>query len=209
MAHDILVGGIAFDIDETLSDTNNFWIDTLIREYGKPDHLTRADIVRLYRYTERAPFWQIPGALAWMEEARTSSEMQKRIPLIGNANHIVERVHAIVPIAAYITARPERVREGTLWWLENHSFPQAPLLMKPDEVPFEESAAWKSGLLAELYPSVRGIVDDNPGLIEHLPEGYEGTIFLYDHPEVARTGLNIVLVPTWGHVLPAVLRHLG
>lgn len=209
MTHDILVEGIALDIDETLADTNRFWVQELTKLYGKPPHLEFEEIVRQWRYVEHIPHWQTPEAFAWMDEARTSNVMQERIPLIGNANHVVERVHAIVPIAAYITARPECVREGTVRWLVTLGFPKAPLIMRPTELAHESSSKWKAELLAELYPQVRGIVDDNPGLIEHLPEGYQGTVFLYDHPEVARSGLNIVLVPTWEHVLPAVARHLG
>ena len=157
---------------------------------------------------ELAPFWQTPEALQWMEEARTSDELQERIPLIADANHVVGRLHSIVPIAAYITARPECVRFGTLRWLAKHNFPHAPLIMRPTELAHGTHNQWKAGVLAALYPKVRGIVDDNPGLIAHLPSDYQGTIFLYDHPEVVRPELDIVLVPTWEHVLPAVTQAL-
>lgn len=196
--------GIALDIDDTLSATNQFWVEKLAEHFGKPDDFSHEEIVSRYLYMEHVPFWQTAEAFAWMEMARKSDEIQEALPLIENAKHIVEQLHKIVPIAAYITARPEQVRKGTLNWLSRHSFPEAPLIMRPEHSDHADGNKWKAELLASLYPTVWGIVDDNPGIIAHLPDEYEGTVFLYGRENVEKTNINVVAVKNWEDVLQAV-----
>jgi len=201
---DITLKGIALDIDETLCATNHFWIESLTERFGNPHGLSREEIVVRYRYTQNVPFWQESEALEWMEHARTSDELQEKLPLTEDANHIVNELQKVVPISAYITARPEEVRNGTQRWLTQHGFPKAPLIMRPSGATYTDGNKWKAGVLAVLYPKVWGIIDDNPGLIEHLPEDYKGTIFLYDHIGVEREGIRIVPIEKWDDVLNAV-----
>lgn len=200
--------GIALDIDETLSATNRFWITMLAERFGNPENLSHDEIIARYRYTQHVPFWQTPEALAWMEGARNSDEIQEALPLIENANHVVNQLQKVVPIAAYITARPERVRGGTLTWLSRHGFPDAPLLMRPEGLDYKDgnSGKWKAELLALLYPMVWGIIDDNVDVVSHLPSDYRGVVFLYDHDreDVTRTDIKVVAVKKWEKMFSAV-----
>ena len=205
---EITTAGLALDIDETLSATNRFWIRELAERFGNPDNLSHDEIIARYRYTQHVPFWQAPEALAWMEEARNSDDIQEALPLIENANHIVEQLQKIVPIAGYVTARPQQVRSGTLKWLARHNFPHAPLIMRPEGMEYTDGNKWKAELLASLHPNVWGIIDDNPGLIPHLPSDYKGTIFLYDHEGIGETSVNVVAVQKWEDMLAAVSSSL-
>lgn len=206
---EIVLKGIALDIDETLCATNHFWIESLANLFGNPDSLSREEIISKYRYTQNVPFWQEPEALAWMDHARNSDAMQEVLPLIENANHIVNQLQKVVPISAYITIRPQEVRNGTHKWLAQHGFPDAPLIMRPEHVAHAEGNKWKADTLVSLYPKVWGIIDDNPSLIEHLPEGYKGTIFLYDHTVVHKPGIDIVPIKAWKDVFEAVSSVAG
>lgn len=201
---EIISAGIALDMDETLAATNRFWIQELAKRFGNPDNLSADEIIARYRYTQNIPFWQSAEALAWMEEARNSDEIQTALPLIENANQVVTRLNEIVPIAAYITARPQQVRNGSLEWLAQHGFPTAPLIMRPKDLDYTEGNKWKAELLASLYPSVWAIIDDNEGLLPHLPDDYQGTVFLYDHAESPAKNLNVVAVKKWEDMLSAV-----
>lgn len=191
------MNGLALDIDETLFATNHFWIETLIENFGNPENLSVSEIVSRYRYTQNVPFWQTKEALGWMENARNSNEIQRALPLIENANHVTRQLHGIAPIAAYVTVRPEQVRQGTLECLSLHNFPEVPLIMRPKDVSHSDGNRWKAELLVSLYPNVWGIIDDNPNLIAELPDTYEGTVFLYDHDCIGETSVSVVEVRSW------------
>ena len=60
---EITTQGLALDIDETLSSTNRFWIQTLTEKFGNPENLSCEEIVSMYRYTQNVPFWQTDHAL--------------------------------------------------------------------------------------------------------------------------------------------------
>lgn len=196
--------GLALDIDETLSDTNIFWFTKLSELFGSPEGLSPREIAAKYRYSQNVPYWQTGEALAWMEAARHGNEIQTILPLIEDALHTVEAIHRIVPIVAYVTARPESVREGTLTWLRTHGFPEAPLIMKPQDIPTDEGVRWKAAILTEQYPHIMGIVDDHPGLVEALPPLYAGTVFLYNFNSPVVTNLSVVVCPLWSDVYAAV-----
>src|SRR3712207_157728 len=95
--------GLALDIDETLCKTNAYWIEQMQALFGNPECLSVQEIIDKYRYTQSVPYWQIEAAIKWMEEQRVSNEVQENLPLIENANHIVNKINEVVPILAYIT----------------------------------------------------------------------------------------------------------
>ena len=131
-----------------------------------------------YLYTQNVPYWQSEDALKWMEENRASNEVQRQLPLIEGAGTYLNAIHKIISVAAYITIRPESVMEGTAEWLRRHNLPDAQVICMPNKLKTEEGNMWKATLLGKLYPAVKGIIDDNAGLLKHLPADYKG-IFLY------------------------------
>lgn len=193
--------GIALDIDDTLCHTFEHWLDALHSSFGAL-HSKEEIAAAGYRVLEEYPHWKDPeGARRWIMEARESDPLHEEFPLIENANHLVERIHEVIPIAAYITARPERVRNGTSKWLKRHGFIDAPLIMRPETVGHGQGSAWKASLLHELYPGVQAIVDDRPSLIRHLPEGYQGVVFLYGQKRTdARDDIRVIECATWEEV---------
>ncbi len=201
--------GIALDIDNVLSATNMFWAEQLEALFGNPEGLTPEELWKKYILTSNVPHWQTPEAIEWMEHARNSPEFQRTIPLIENANHIVNKIHQIIPVKAYVTARWECIRESTEAWLWSHDFPKAPVYMRPMDTEHMKSMEWKASVLPHLYPDVMGIVDDDIRLLEYLRHDYPGTIFLYKHTKYPETPVEVVVCEEWDSVLTEVSKRYG
>ena len=207
------VRGLALDIDETLADSNSHWFDHMF-EFHPLEGINKKETVERYKFVEHVPGWSHQEALDRMTALMHSDEFNETIPLIEDANHIVNKINESTPIVAYITARPQTVRAGTLKWLEKHGFPTAQLIMRPSDVGVSKTDVldrntWKAQTLLLLYPEVIGIVDDNLGLGHELVTiKYPGTLYLYGpQRETFEENKNIVLCPTWKSVLPAVINR--
>jgi hypothetical protein len=200
--------GLALDIDETLSFTIGLMVERLITNLGNPENLTATEIIKKYKHTDNIPYWQSDTAKTIMAEIISSNEIQKDLPLIKNANKVVNKINKIVPIVAYITVRPESISEGTKFWLEKHGFPKAELIMKPENVLRTDGNKWKAQVLEYLYPQVLGIVDDNPGLTNFLSEDYQGTIYLYNNTDSKRNDIDIIPCETWERVETEVKKRM-
>ncbi|MDP3837101.1 MAG: hypothetical protein Q8Q67_03290 [bacterium] len=173
--------GIAVDIDETLSWTIGYWIEEMQKKFGNPENLTIKEMVEKYRYTQNVPYWQHEEALEWVDLKINSNETQEMLPLIDGSSAYLKKINKIVPIVAYITARPERVIEGTRKWLNKHKFPEAPVICRPNEVESSKGNEWKAKVIESLYPNVWGIIDDNAKLLDFLSADYKGKVFMYEH----------------------------
>ncbi|MCX6797824.1 MAG: hypothetical protein NTX66_01210 [Candidatus Falkowbacteria bacterium] len=192
----ILKVGLAVDIDETLSWTIGHWVEKMMAKFGNPENLSVKEIIEKYRYTQNVPYWQSQEALAWMMAKVNSNDVQKELPLIEEASICLERINKLIPIAAYLTIRPETVLAGTKHWLDKHNFPVAPIICRPITVDHNDGNKWKAGVLEKLYPQVAGIIDDNPKLLNFLSADYRGKIFLYDHHDnFGRT--NVIPCRNW------------
>lgn len=197
--------GLGIDIDQTLSWTLGYWFEELKKRFGNPENLTTKEIIAKYRYSHHVPYWQTPAARAWMEEQRNSNDIQTQLPLIENANHVVQKIMLIAPIVAYITTRPESVISGTTRWLAKHNFPNLPIVARAPDVALRDGNQWKAEILPELYPEINGIIDDDPELVDKLPGDYPGAVYLYDVLDTpARTKLDVVACKTWDNVYKAI-----
>ncbi len=203
------IKGIALDIDETLSWTIGWWVQNMQELFGNPENLSIAELIKKYRYTQNVPYWQTDEALKWMEEHRSSNAVQEQLPLIPDVHQYVLKIGKIVPVIAYITVRPESVIQGTKNWLTKHNFPEAPVIARPKSVDHTAGNEWKAEVLSYLYPNILGIVDDNPGLIQHLAESYKGTVFVYENDPPLRERLDIVHCRDWQSVVEAVGKRFG
>ena len=198
------IRGLALDIDETISHTAKYWVDVLTVKFGNPEGLTAREIFRKYRRIQEYPHWKTKEALEWMEWAKQADEIQQDIPLIENANHIVNKINKIIPMVCYITARPSKVLNGTKKWLSKHGFPKAEIITSPKSIGHIEASKWKMDLLIKLYPEVVGIVDDNLKIVDNLPKNYKGIVFIYDIERNISNKKNIISCATWEDVFREV-----
>lgn len=201
--------GLAVDIDETLSDSNRHWFDAMFA-FARPHGKSRDDIMRDHKFVEDVPEWRTPEARARIHALLHSNEFCTDIPVISGALEGAWRVHLMARIAAYITARPEAVRQGTLQWLKHRGFPEAPIIMRDEDVDLsahnDGKNGWKARMLSAAYPFILGIVDDNAGLTRALRAvNYAGTLFLYGPQwQPVSASPSVILCPTWNDVEQAI-----
>ena len=196
--------GIAVDIDETLSFTLNNWFPRLQEELGNPEGLTTSQLIKKYRYVQNVPYWHTPEVFEWVVKNVYDDALQEKLEVIGEADKYLPQLNKIVPVVAYISNRPVEVRKGTQTWLDKHGFPKAPLLMRPNYIHYSLANNWKATVLDFLYPQVKGYVDDNYNVLEHLPKNYQGHIFLYDMKEHDSKIKNVHACEDWKAVYTLV-----
>ncbi len=199
-----LSAGMAVDIDETISDTVRLYFSELIAEFGIPEgfpaEVTVDEIIAEYQYTWNVPEYNTEEAKAFMERLVNNGTMYLRTrPLPG----AVEGMDALEKkgFAGYLTARPYHTIPFTLDWLRTHGFPLASIISRTEEIPHDSANRWKAKILAESFPRVTGIIDDNKGLLQQLPDNYEGTVIIYGTSEIPCTRINAFPAETWEEVI--------
>ncbi len=201
---------IVCDIDNTLSDTAPYWLDALIKEFGKPDKISRKEIIREYPYFQNVPWWQSEKALKRMDELIYDENLQKNFPLIDGVEKYLPKVLGIVNLKAYMTVRSIELKEITKYWLNKNKLPDVELITRtPDIIP-TTGCIWKAGLLKAHYPSIDGIIEDSKGIIEPLEyHNYKGHLFLFSHEEKPKTDLNVHVCETWKDVYENIKKVYG
>jgi hypothetical protein len=198
------VKGLALDIDETLSFTFGLMFDRLVEKFGNPENLTAREIFQKYRHTDNVPYWQHDEAKKILREIVNSNEIQKELPLIENANEVVQEINKIIPVVAYITVRPQSIIHGTKFWLKKHGFPEATVIAKPNNIDRKIGSKWKARVLKYLYPEVVGIVDDSVSLVKFLGKDYKGVVYLYDKDEINEKRINVIPCEKWETVVKKI-----
>lgn len=175
--------GFALDIDETLSATNIKWFEEMFELFWNPENLTPSNAAKKYWLVQNVPYFQGKKEITdWMHSKRQDNNFQELIPIIENANEIYSEIHEKhIKISLYITARPESVKSWTKNWLKKHNFPEADIILRPDNLDHKFSNLWKASVLEILYPEIDWIVDDNPELIKYISEDYSWIICAYTH----------------------------
>lgn len=197
--------GIGLDIDDTLARSGDQWIIGVQKRFGNPENLSVEEVKKKYRYSYNAPYWTGQSVSNWEKSTRHDNQWHLELPLIKNANHVVNQIHQIVPIVVYLTARPKSILPATRVWLKKYGFPPAEIVYRPKEVKLPLSLAWKAKVLEYLYPQVLGMVDDHPQLAKDLSKNYPGTLYLYDyHDEAPRGDINIIPCKNWNEVLAKI-----
>ena len=193
---------MVLDIDETLSATNLAWFERLITLHGMPpENLDVHGLISKYHLAQNVPHWQTDAAQEWMKTQRESKTAQEGLPLIPGAVEGVRELSKIIQIIGYLTVRPVGVTEPTIQWLSSHGFPPAPVIAKPNTVPFEKGNEWKGEVLNDLFPHVLGIVDDNPKVALYSGQKYSGTIFLFGASTVPKEIHYAIPCSTWKDVV--------
>ncbi|MBS3116278.1 hypothetical protein J4421_01655 [Candidatus Woesearchaeota archaeon] len=177
---------IALDLDCTLSDTQQFYF----RECNKISPIEEKSIdelIKEYYYAENVPKLsgnkQIEEWLIWF---RNSNQAHEELPLFPGAQEGVAKINSRIKIGAYLSGRLDTVYEGSKRWLQKHGFPEAPLYLRPKIISGNHWQEWKARVLSNLFPLIRGAVDDDRKLPYELQKiGYQGKIFIFgctDHP---------------------------
>ena len=203
------IKGLALDMDETLSFTIGYMVAELMKKFGNPENLTAEEIAKKYKHTKRIPYWQAPECRKLIGEIIKNNELQKTMPLIKNSNLLVDKVNKVIPVLAYVTARPRLILNGTMVWLKKYNFPKATVITRTSGVFKEDANQWKARVLEYLYPEIQGIVDDNPDLVKFLSKRYKGTVFLYDNVKTERKDIRVIPCENWEKVLTAVKREFN
>ena len=205
------ISGLAIDIDDTLSHTGQHWFERMSLRFGNPENITCAEIIKKYGRIKNVPYWQSPRAKRFIKKLIRSNEFQARISLIKGSNNAIQKIHRIVPVAAYVTGRPVSVYKSTRQWLARHNFPNAPIILLPFNVSHEKRNLWKAKQLKFLYPEVRGIIDDHPHLKKELKAiGYRGMLFMYDSGRNARRYHHrAVRFHSWPDILREISKLTG
>lgn len=198
------IKGLALDIDETLSDTEPHWWNHMYK-FITPRSATREELQKRHKYIEHVPDWQSDEARTYINDTLISSNFHETMPLLHESNTMVSKLNQLVPVVGYITARPTEVRGATENWLKKQGFPVAELIMRSG-LDLETKNEWKAEVLAELYPEIIGIVDDNPDLANALEKlNYKGKLFLYGKQrqeiDPSKYSFEVIVSPSWDHVI--------
>jgi len=199
--------GIALDIDDTLSQTLLYWIQGLQEKLGGLEDMSPTEIVKKFKHTRNVPEWNTPEAMEYITELCNADSLQEVIPVVEGAVDGVKRIHAIVPVVAYITARPNTVVHGTTKWLKKHGFPDAPLITRPPSVSIPDGMKWKARELVAHFPHIQGVIDNDAVLAEYLSDTYPGHVFIFSHNALPKTSsAKIHACPDWKSVVQQVKR---
>lgn len=199
--------GLALDIDDTLAQAAQYLLEQIHLDLKLPMDKPIEELFKEYgKYT--GEFWNRADVNRWFNNVRHLKT--ENLPLMPDAHEMVQRINAIVPIRAYITARRQDHYAWTQAWLDQHNFPKAPLICQPNNEKYDNSHAWKARVLEDLYPNIVGIVDDNELLAHELSSDYPGTHYLYGYKECARDNIDVVCCQDWDNVYQEIRkRYLG
>jgi len=174
-------GGLALDIDNTLSATNEHWVDHLVMRFGTPGFgLSQGALVSMLASQPCSQVWRSDEARSHIDFMKSDPDFQAvGIPVIDGAVQGVRDLHAVTPISCYMTVRPASSAVRTREWLLSHGFPDLPIYARPPHVAHEDGNAWKGKLLQDSHPSVTGIVDDSTSVLRACGDDYKGRFFLF------------------------------
>lgn len=194
--------GFVLDIDNTLAATSRFFFCALAERFGLPEGESVESLHERYHYSWRVPHWQREEVRAWDNAQEYSADFHLRMTPIAEAQVGVMLLADTAPISAYVTTRPEALREVTRAWLSRHGFPYAPLVMRPDAISPKGGNQWKVGQVHSFFADSLGIVDDHQDIARGLSDiGYEGKIFHYGVSEPTVESPKVTPCKDWGEVV--------
>jgi len=201
--------GVVLDIDNTLADTHMHWINILVAKFGTPDQtLSPKALHAKYRYVplEEVPCWSTDECQAYIKHMAEDPMIQARgIPVIDDAVEGVQQLQSLLGVVGYVTVRPCAAVVHTRAWLLSHGFPDLPIVARPRDVPHDAGNMWKGRILADLFPTVTGIVDDSTTVLRACGDDYPGLFFLFDS-SLEEVPSFCVPCRTWPDVVDAVKR---
>ncbi len=200
--------GIALDIDDTLAATNEIFFKVLYEKFGNPENLSVEEGLNKYSITHNVPYWQTDEVKKFMVDVRRSTDINISIPPTKDSVSAIKEISKEIECLCYLTARPESLRKLTEEWLRKNNFPDIPVIMRPDEIDDAHITIWKGPILEYLYPSVIGIIDDNPGFAKTVSPEYKGTLFLYNNKKIPDIHIKTLPGKTWSDVINNIKNHV-
>lgn len=194
--------GLALDVDETLSITCPQIFSDLAELFGLPNGVPIEELLKEHTFAGRVPGWDKGEPFEWIKNQFHDMEYSKTFKTIDGALEYVHEVNKIVPICAYITARPYTLQTPTEEWIKDKGFPDAPIITRHDMLEGAGSR-WKAPLLERVWPKVYGIVDDNKKLIQYFTD-YQGTLFLFEKEEAPESKFDVVPCKDWEATYKAI-----
>jgi len=161
--------GLMIDIDDTLSLTAAYWMEYLQSIYGNPENITPMEMFRKYHSVQQVPYWQGNRDInQHIYKLIYSNYIQLKLPVFDDSNLILNEMANYCKITCYLTKRPEKIKPGTISWLEKHNFPPAPVICMPNNVKLKNGNLWKAKVINDLSDSILAVIDDDKRLIYEL-----------------------------------------
>jgi len=198
--------GILLDIDNTLTRTSWSFFSGIAERFGVPAGETVEGLYNRYHYSWRVPHWQTDETARWASEQEWSNEFHAKMEAINGASDGVTALSKIVPVSAYVTTRPESMREVTAEWLSRHGFPDAPMMMRPSDILPKAGNQWKVEQIKACLPNTFGLVDDHADIVRGLSNGYGGRVFHFSANQFVADSPKILPCSDWGEVVRVVER---
>lgn len=163
---------LAIDIDDTLADTARSVMAVLCQKTESKQPVER--LLAEYRQPGSVTSWQTEELQSLIHSLISSESFLASLPVIDDALESVRQLAGTIPIGCYITSRPDAVRTVTQEWLDQHSFPPAPLITRSTT---EHRPNWKIHTLIERYPATHHVllIDDSVEAFLDTPSEFNGT----------------------------------
>ncbi|GEM_PF-3623316 len=203
--------GLAFDIDDTLSLTSDGFYDLLHPQFPAPSNLTKEHFRKHYALTGEALHWKsIQEAYDLIKKKGDENQFHYELSPFPDAIAQTNILHNHHLFGCYLTARPENMYDMTTRWLQEHNFPQKPLLMRPMDIDFvSKHKEWKTTLLHTIHPHIIGLIDNDTRILSHLQQqSYPGHLYLFGLSQQEYDGNGSITVrETWTEMTKEILNN--
>ncbi len=170
---------VVHDKDDVLTHSAAHWARLLCMEFDldiNADGITSVpELYALLPTDERRA-----KISAWLDVSFQTEAHYHNLPLITDVTEAMVRIRAAgADSVGCLTARREILRSITEPVVHSQ-LGKVPVIMRPNDMQWDDTYAWKAEILSEVWPWVQGIVEDNPRIIPALEkQGYQGTVWLY------------------------------
>ena len=198
--------GWAVDIDDVLAETSLAVMERMYEKgFGTNDSVKK--LRSLYEYPYLVPQWQGEETQTEISLALNDTHFLAGLPVKRGAKKALVDKAPVLPVKLYMTSRMPEQYLITRQWLEDHSFPEAPIVMRE---PNERRGYWKIEHLLEQNIATTGIIDDNKAaFIGHT--NYMGWRIWLNDTETTSANLSegVVRVSNWDEVNTLVGSEIG
>jgi hypothetical protein len=195
--------GIALDIDETLSLTQSMLIDEIEQNFWNQENMSATDVINKYDHIKNVPYRQTDEIKNYITNRLEKSEFRESLDPVLWSIEYVRKIHQNNKIVAYISARPESILMPTKNWLEKYWFPNAEIILRPDNENRNPSER-KASILLERR-DIAWIVDDDKWLIEFLSEEYHWKVYSFGYENYSWCKKFVIPCKNWEFVYDKML----